>query len=163
MCGRTRTAQTAAQLEAEASQAVNCTVPWSEGTTWSGGGDNIAPGRQVPVLYFEANAGAYRLMPMHWGLVPSYTKLDEKRGPDFFRLFNARSETVGEVNVFGRLLERKRCAVFLEGFFEWHLDFKKEKQPYYVHRADGRPSKRFPSSRTYHYGRGDRERCTRRR
>ncbi|CAN0012398.1 unnamed protein product, partial [Ectocarpus sp. 8 AP-2014] len=27
-----------------------------------------------------------------WGLVPSFTKKDDK--PDFFRMFNARSETV---------------------------------------------------------------------
>ncbi len=32
-----------------------------------------------------------------WGLVPSFTKKDDK--PDFFRMFNARSETVGHAAV----------------------------------------------------------------
>lgn len=37
---------------------------------------------------------AFLLFPRNrWGLVPSFTKQGEK--PNFFRMFNARSETVG--------------------------------------------------------------------
>ena len=35
------------------------------------------------------------------------------------RMFNARSETVHEKSVFGRLLSGKRCIVLLNGFYEW--------------------------------------------
>ncbi len=54
---------------------------------------------------------------MTWGLVPSWTKKEDKL--DFFRMFNARSETVPEKTVFSRLLGSKRCVVLLNGFFEW--------------------------------------------
>lgn len=54
---------------------------------------------------------------MTWGLVPSWTKKEEKL--DFFRMFNARSETVPEKTVFSRLLGSKRCVVLLNGFYEW--------------------------------------------
>ena len=54
---------------------------------------------------------------MAWGLVPSWTKMGDKL--DFFRMFNARSETVPEKSVFSRLLGAKRCIVPLNGFYEW--------------------------------------------
>ena len=74
---------------------------------------------------------------MRWGLVPSV-----KAGtpPDHWRMFNARSETVDTLQVFSRLLDTRRCAVPLDGFYEWKDDeFKqvKSKQPYYVHRLTG--------------------------
>ena len=52
-----------------------------------------------------------------WGLVPSFNKKDTK--PDYFRMFNARSETVAEKSVFSRLLHSRRCIVLLNGFYEW--------------------------------------------
>ena len=33
--------------------------------------------------------------------------------------FNARSETVAEKTVFSRLLQRQRCVVLFDGFYEW--------------------------------------------
>ena len=33
--------------------------------------------------------------------------------------FNARCETVAEKSVFGRLLQRQRCVVLFDGFYEW--------------------------------------------
>jgi len=47
--------------------------------------------------------------------VPSYTKPDAK--PDYFRMFNARSEDMKPV--FTRLLKQRRCVVLLNGFYEW--------------------------------------------
>lgn len=57
------------------------------------------------------------MQTMAWGLVPSWTKMGDK--PDFFRMFNARCETVPEKSVFSRLLGAKRCIVLLNGFYEW--------------------------------------------
>jgi putative SOS response-associated peptidase YedK len=75
---------------------------------------------------------------LQWGLIPSYTKPNEKL--DFFRMFNARIETVPEKPVFRRLVARKRCVVLLDGFYEWTTDQFKQKQPYYIH-LSGRPMK----------------------
>lgn len=52
-----------------------------------------------------------------WGLVPGYTKPTVK--PDYFRMFNARSESVLEKPVFSRLMRSCRCIVLLNGFYEW--------------------------------------------
>lgn len=49
--------------------------------------------------------------------MPAYTKPDAK--PDYFRMFNARSESVLEKPVFSRLLRSCRCIVLLNGFYEW--------------------------------------------
>ncbi|CAN0411061.1 unnamed protein product, partial [Scytosiphon promiscuus] len=72
-----------------------------------------------------------------WGLVPSFTKRGEK--PDFFRMFNARSETAGEKPSFRRLVGRRHGVVAFTGFYEWKRDDKGERQPYYFHFTDDRP------------------------
>lgn len=74
---------------------------------------------------------------MVWGLVPSWSKPTET--PSFFRMFNARSETVATNRVFSRLLPDRRCVVAFDGFYEWKVDDLGEKQPFFVHRADGAP------------------------
>jgi putative SOS response-associated peptidase YedK len=60
------------------------------------------------------------LLLCRWGLVPSFTKPGSHL--DFYRQFNARSESVAEKPVFSRLLSRHRCVVLLEGFYEWKAD-----------------------------------------
>lgn len=52
---------------------------------------------------------AKAVVVMHWGLIPSWHKEGEKL--DFFRAFNARSETVDSKPMFRRLVESKRCIV----------------------------------------------------
>jgi putative SOS response-associated peptidase YedK len=51
--------------------------------------------------------------------------------------FNARSESVTEKPVFSRLLQRQRCVVLLDGFYEWKADAGGKKQPYYVSFGEG--------------------------
>jgi len=76
------------------------------------------------------------LQCMRWGLIPSFTKKNEK--PDHYKMFNARSESIREKASFRRLIPNNRCVVAVEGFYEWKKDGSK-KQPYYVHFKDGRP------------------------
>lgn len=52
---------------------------------------------------------ARALVVMHWGLIPSWHKEGEKL--DFFRAFNARSETIDSKPMFRRLVSGKRCIV----------------------------------------------------
>ncbi|XP_073156567.1 uncharacterized protein [Henckelia pumila] len=101
---------------------------------------NVAPGFNVPVVRRaddgDGNGNGFVLHCMKWGLIPSFTKKTEK--PDYFRMFNARSESIREKASFRRLLPSNRCLVSVEGFYEWKKDGQK-KQPYYIHFKDGRP------------------------
>ena len=74
---------------------------------------NIAPSQEVPVIVQED--GVNELKPMRWGLVPSWA-------PDCSignRLINARAETISEKPSFRRLVERQRCLIPADGFYEW--------------------------------------------
>ncbi|XVE78166.1 hypothetical protein DITRI_Ditri13aG0122300 [Diplodiscus trichospermus] len=101
---------------------------------------NVGPGMNLPVVRRDdgsnSDGGEVVLLCMKWGLVPSFTKKTDK--PDFYRMFNARSESVCEKASFRRLLPKNRCLVAVEGFYEWKKDGSK-KQPYYIHFKDGRP------------------------
>lgn len=98
---------------------------------------NAKPGSALPCLRMGID-GSPVLHTMSWGLVPSSTPRDT--APDFWRMFNARAETILEKPVFGRLLPRKRCVVLLDGYYEWReerVGAQKIKQPYYVHVGEG--------------------------
>lgn len=91
---------------------------------------------------------------MRWGLVPSYTKAEDaleamKAG---FKMINARSDNL--LRVHKRLLDRKRCVVVVDGFFEWLAPMKSSpaylspngkeqrsslKRPFFMKRSDGKP------------------------
>ncbi|KAK6940450.1 SOS response associated peptidase (SRAP) [Dillenia turbinata] len=103
---------------------------------------NVSPGSNLPVVRrgdgpsgTDSEGGAV-LHCMKWGLVPSFTKKTDK--PDHFKMFNARSESIGEKASFRRLIPKNRCLVAVEGFYEWKKDGAK-KQPYYIHLSDDRP------------------------
>ncbi|KAF5820653.1 putative SOS response associated peptidase (SRAP) [Helianthus annuus] len=99
---------------------------------------NVSPGSNIPVVRrdTEADGQGAVVQCMKWGLIPSFTKKTEK--PDYYRMFNARSESIGEKASFRRLLSGNRCLVAVEGFYEWKKDGSK-KQPYYIHLKDDRP------------------------
>ncbi|GLU08037.1 hypothetical protein SLE2022_249660 [Rubroshorea leprosula] len=98
---------------------------------------NVAPGANLSVVRRDDGSGGdgVVLHCMKWGLVPSFTKKAEK--PDFFKMFNARSESISEKASFRRLLPKNRCLVAVEGFYEWKKDGSK-KQPFYIHFKDCR-------------------------
>ncbi|MGO0062616.1 SOS response-associated peptidase [Brevibacillus fluminis] len=74
---------------------------------------NIAPGQLIPAIIEDG--GQRRLGQLKWGLVPVWAE-NEKIG---YKLVNARAETLEEKPAFRRLLERKRCLVPADGFYEW--------------------------------------------
>ncbi|CAN8287902.1 unnamed protein product [Cochlearia groenlandica] len=96
---------------------------------------NVAPGSYMPILRRDNESGDV-VQCMKWGLIPSFSNKTDK--PDFFKMFNARSETVAEKASFRRLLSKNRCIVAVDGFYEWKKQGSK-KQPYYIHFKDGRP------------------------
>ncbi len=74
---------------------------------------NIAPTQLAPVIH-QTDTGRTLTM-MRWGLIPFWAK-DESIGN---KLINARAETLAEKPSFKRSLERKRCIVPADGFYEW--------------------------------------------
>jgi putative SOS response-associated peptidase YedK len=93
---------------------------------------NIAPTDVAPVIV-QDEAGR-RTEHMQWGLVPSWSK-DPAVGQ---KLINARADTLAEKPSFRTAFKRRRCLVPADGFFEWKGE-KGSKQPFFVHRRDGRP------------------------
>ncbi|MCK6502726.1 SOS response-associated peptidase [Myxococcota bacterium] len=83
---------------------------------------NIAPSQQVLVVRAEreGSRASRRLVPLHWGLVPSWSRgaWDEVRKQSY-RLLNARAETIFEKPSFRQAIARRRCLVPTNGFYEW--------------------------------------------
>lgn len=74
---------------------------------------NIAPGQDSPVV---RHADGKRTLRLHrWGLIPSWAK-EASIG---YKMINARAETLAEKPSFRKALERRRCLVPADGFYEW--------------------------------------------
>jgi putative SOS response-associated peptidase YedK len=91
---------------------------------------NAAPTQMLPVIVEDE--GAWHLRPMHWGLIPRWTKPGEK--PKVAPI-NARAETLAEKPMFRSLIKKQRCLVPANGFYEWKRTGG-PKQPYYIHLRD---------------------------
>ena len=134
MCGRARQAASPNIVAQAASRdaGVPPNATWKDMSRYVPS-ENMCPGKTCAVV-----AQGSQLITMRWGLIPSY---DNQGTPDYWKMFNARSETIHTSPVFRRLLLARRCAVPLDGFFEWTADELKQgpKQPWYVYRASGGP------------------------
>lgn len=96
-------------------------------------GDGPAPGRSAQAT----GRPARQLRRVRWGLVPSWAK-DPSAGS---RMINARAETVAAKPSFRAAFARRRCLIPADGYYEWRAlggGSRPPKQPYYIHRADGR-------------------------
>jgi putative SOS response-associated peptidase YedK len=89
---------------------------------------NISPTQDAPVVTLRE--GVRTIEMMRWGLVPFWAgrRSDDRGGPAAGPvrpakkpplMINARVESVDEKPVFRDALERKRCLVPADGFFEW--------------------------------------------
>ena len=76
---------------------------------------NVAPTQGVLTV---VNDGHNRAEMMRWGLIPYWAK-DASVGN---RMINARAETLAQRSAFRRALERRRCLVPADGFYEWRRD-----------------------------------------
>jgi len=95
---------------------------------------NAAPTQLLPVVR-RGRDGEQRLTPVRWGLVPSWSKAPPAKARP---LINARSETAAEKPTFRAAMQRRRCLVPANGFFEWSGE-KGAKQPWYITRRSGEP------------------------
>ena len=85
---------------------------------------NVAPSQPVLTLI---DAQEHRAGFLRWGLIPSWAK-DPAIGD---RMINARAETVAEKPSFRRALQKRRCLILADGFYEWRKEGKK-KTPLFI-------------------------------
>lgn len=90
---------------------------------------NTAPTHQIPaILNFES---LITMATFSWGLVPTWAK-DPAIGS---KMINARSETVHEKPSFRSAIEKRRCIIPADGWYEWQKAATK-KQPHYFSATD---------------------------
>ncbi len=92
---------------------------------------NVAPTQPAPVVVLRD--GNRMVEMMRWGLVPHWGGKPGAKPP---LMINARREGLKDRPVFREALERKRCLVPADGFFEWKRDgndTKAKPQPMYFH------------------------------
>ena len=85
---------------------------------------NVAPSHMHPVM---TNLDQEHLQFFRWGLIPFWAK-DIKVG---YKMINARKETLLEKKTFKNAVNKKRCIVPFDGFYEWKKT-EDGKQPYRI-------------------------------
>ncbi len=73
---------------------------------------NVAPTQDVVAIL---NTEPDKAVAVKWGIVPHWAK-DEKSPKG---MINARAETLAEKRTFAPLLEKTRCVIPADGFYEW--------------------------------------------
>jgi len=74
---------------------------------------NVAS-RQTVLAIRSTDEGKRELVPLRWGLVPSWSK-----GPDNrYSMINARAEAVKSKPAYRRAFKHRRCLIRAEGFYE---------------------------------------------
>lgn len=136
MCGRYAAAKDTATLVEEFE--VDAVVDPAPSPSW-----NVAPTDQVSFVVerpVESGPIQRQLRVAKWGLVPAWAK-DPSGGA---RMINARWEQAHVKPAFRAAFARRRCLIPADGYYEWYRtqapsgSGRPAKQPFYLHRADGR-------------------------
>lgn len=109
---------------------------------------NIAPGTLQPVILGTREGAVLR--PLLWGLVPYWAK-NPRKGP---RPINAQCETAIERPMFRTLMQRRRCLVPADWFYEWKVT-PSGRVPHVVRMASREPFLIGGLWDTWHYGGDD--------
>src|ERR1041384_1101790 len=95
---------------------------------------NIAPTQDVLVVANRpGRAGEFQAQTMRWGLIPSWAK-DPSIGN---KMINARAEPLAQKPAFRHSLERRRCIIPADGFYEWRKNPGGAKTPMYLRLKNG--------------------------
>lgn len=115
MCGRSSLTKTERELEAR----FNATFYSEDLERYNPIPNfNVAPTHMMPIL---SNQDPAHFRPMRWGLIPFWAK-DAKVG---YKMINARIETLQD-KTFKNALEKRRCLVPMDGYYEWKTVGKKK-------------------------------------
>ena len=88
---------------------------------------NIAPTDTIDVAAI-GKEGDRKLVPMRWGLIPSWWNKPLKELP---ATFNARRESVADKPMFRDAYRQRRCIIPMSGFYEW-INTPDGKQPFFI-------------------------------
>jgi len=94
---------------------------------------NVAPSQDLPVVFRDGDRTAAARMA--WGLVPSWERAAKPR----LAPTNARSEEALQKPLFRAALQKRRCLVPADGFYEWRRVGEKTKVPHHIQMTGGRP------------------------
>ncbi len=95
---------------------------------------NIAPSQEVPIVTMDEE-GDVIVPAMRWGFVPFWEKSDRpKLAP-----INAQAEGIATSGMFRQSVQKRRCLVPADGFYEWLRLDEKLKVPFDIHLRGGRP------------------------
>ena len=92
---------------------------------------NIAPTDEVVAISRRDEEREARLM--RWGLVPHWSGGPRSSAP----MINARAETLLARPAFRSLVERRRCLIPADGFYEWETSANGQRQPFDFRLASG--------------------------
>jgi putative SOS response-associated peptidase YedK len=85
---------------------------------------NIAP-TQIAAVILDENPSI--VVGLQWGLIPSWSKEPKMQ----YSTINAKAETLQEKPSYRTLVQRRRCVIIADGFYEWKTNGK-TKQPYAI-------------------------------
>lgn len=90
---------------------------------------NITPDQNIPAIL---NESPDEVSLVKWGLLPSWSKEEKSK----YSMINARAETLLEKPSYKRLIQKRRCLIPADSFFEWKkIDGKKS--PHRIMLKDG--------------------------
>lgn len=75
---------------------------------------NVAPTQDNPVVLIQEQ-GKRIMVPMKWGLIPSWAKDESIRS----RMINARIETIIQKPSFKSAFFKRKCLIPSDGYYEW--------------------------------------------
>lgn len=95
---------------------------------------NVAPSQTNPVVR-NSDSGQPACTEMRWGLVPFWDKAEKPK----FAPINARSEEMMDKPTFRQSVQKRRCVVPADGFYEWQRLDEKTKIPHHICLREERP------------------------
>ena len=96
---------------------------------------NAAPQSFQPVVRRDPQTGQREAALLRWGLVPSWAK-DARIG---LKTINARAEDVETKPAFRAALNKRRCLVPADAFYEWKRTGEKSRRPFAIALQSGEP------------------------
>ena len=96
---------------------------------------SVAPTTCQPIIRQSRETGEREMVLARWGLVPFFTKdLKEIKG---LSTINARAETIRKTPTWREPMQKRRCLIPANAFYEWSKEGKPPKQPYVFELSSG--------------------------